>query len=335
MKTIILLGGFGSRMRPHTWSRPKALMNVAGNTVLGHLLDELKPITTNKGDEVIFVVGYKGDEIRAWVKENYSHLTYHFVVQEQALGQAHAVWLCRDFLDDDGVVVGFGDAYISADYANFAQPDFDAVFLVEEVDDPTSYGIVKTTDENIVTAFVEKPDTKEDKKAVCGINWFKNGNELKKALDYVMENDLQTKGEYYMADAYQVMIDWGAKITTAPVSDWLDAGQPQMILATNARLLQLGFNTQDAIERSYGEDFTVMAPVYIHPDAKIEHSVIGPYVSVGADAVIRNSVISNSIIDPKAIVENTVLAHALVGEKAEVVGTPKALFVGDNSKVEL
>ena len=129
MKVIILLAGYGKRMRPYTWSRPKPILRVAGNTVVGHILDMMSDITT---EEVVFVVGYKGAQIEDWIRENYPDLDTHFVVQEQPLGQAHAVWLCGEYLDDGDVVIGFGDGIIEADYAQFPQPGSDAVFLVNE-----------------------------------------------------------------------------------------------------------------------------------------------------------------------------------------------------------
>ena len=127
MKVIVLLAGYGTRMRPHTWSRPKPLLKVAGNTVVGHVLDQMREITTG---EVIFVVGYGGDQIESWIRENYSHLDTHFVVQEEALGQAHAVWLCDEFLDDSDVVVAFGDGIIEADYENLPDPAAEVMMVM-------------------------------------------------------------------------------------------------------------------------------------------------------------------------------------------------------------
>ena len=332
MKVIILLGGYGSRMRPHTWSRPKALMNVAGKTTLGHILDEMSPLLT---EEVVFVVGYKGDEIRTWIEANYSHLDTHFVVQDQALGQAHAVWLCRHFLSSGEVVIAFGDGVLKTNFADMSNTNADATFLVKEVDNPQSFGVVKLNEAGFVTDFVEKPDTDEHKRAVAGINWFKSATQIRDAIDTVIDEDRQTKGEYYMADAYGVMLERGAKIRTQLVTMWEDAGQPQNILHTNKRLLSTGSDSRDALERSFGEGFTVVPPVYLHPDCDIENSVVGPYVSVEANTIIRGSIIRNSLIDANTTITDAVLDGALVGENATVTGRGKALFVGDKSRVEL
>ena len=337
MKVIILLAGYGTRMRPHTWSRPKALMKVAGNTTLGHLLDLMSDVTT---EEVIFVVGYRGDQIREWIAENYPHLDAHWVVQENALGQAHAVHLCKEFLEKDGqVVVGFGDGIIKADYGdytNVAGNDADAVLLVKEVEDPRPFGVVSLNDDGFVTEFIEKPETKENKNAVVGINWFRSSRQLLDAIETILRDERMTKGEYFMADAYQVMLEEGAKMRTMQVDYWFDAGKPGHILETNQKLLALGNGvSEDALERGYGEGFTVVPPVYVHDSAEIESSVIGPFAHIDANAKISNAVISNSIIDPNAEVSNIVLAEALVGEDAKVTGKAAGLFVGDKSIVDL
>lgn len=336
MKVIILLAGYGTRMRPHTWSRPKPLMKVAGNTVIGHILEQMRDILT---DEVIFVVGYRGDQIEAWIRANYSDLKASFVEQAQALGQAHAVWLCHEHLREDGeVVVAFGDGVIKANFAAYhaiAGADADAVLTVMPVDDPRPFGILITDGHGYMTSFVEKPTTLEHKLAAVGINWFRSSTQLLSAIETILREKRQTRGEYFMADAYQVLLERGARIKTMPVDYWYDTGSPANILETNQRLLGMGFGSPDALERSLGEGFTVIPPVYIHDSAEIEASVIGPYTHIDAYVNIKNAVISHSIIDAHARLENCVLDNALVGEQAQVVGRGKALFVGDNASVEL
>ena len=331
MKVIIPLAGFGSRMRPHTWSRAKPLLNVAGKTVIGHLLDQMAAITT---EEVVFIVGYKGDEIEAWIRAHYPHLDSHFVQQPEPLGQAHALWLCRDFMEGD-VLVAFGDGIVKTEYANIPDANLDAVMLVQAVDDPRSFGVVVVDEQGIVQQLVEKPDTMEHKLAVAGIHWFGNGRLLAQALDTVIREDRKTKGEYYLADAYQVLFEQGVKIGTKPTTFWLDAGNPDNILATNTRLLGLGYGSADAIERSYAEDFTVIPPVFLHETAVIERAVIGPYVSIEAGVTIQDSIVRNSLIDADARIENCILDTALVGERAHIKGQSLALFVGDDVNIEL
>lgn len=332
MKTIILLAGFGTRLRPHTWSRPKPILRVAGNTVVGHILDHMAEIITG---EVIFVVGYRGDQIESWIRENYPHLDTHFVVQEEALGQAHAVWLCRDHLDDEDVMVAFGDGIIEAEYHELPDLTADGVFLVKEVEDPRRFGVSVLDEAGYIREFIEKPPTMEHKLAIVGVYWFRSGRYLAQAVDKVIESQRKTLGEYFMADAFQIMLEEGAKLRTMPVQLWADAGTPEAILDTNRRLLATGYGSDDALERGYADGFAVVPPVYIHPSADIEASVIGPYATIEAEVKVRNAVIRSSIIEPGAVIQDCVLDNALVGENAEVTGQGKAIFVGDNSTVDV
>ena len=337
MKVIILLAGYGTRMRPHTWSRPKALMKLAGNTTIGHLLDEMMPILT---EEVIFVVGYRGDQIREWIDANYPQLDTHYVVQEVAKGQAHAVGMCREFLEKDGeVVVAFGDGVIRGPYGDYhkvAGDDADAVLTYFHVEDPRPFGVVVENEAGFVTHFVEKPESMDNKKAAVGINWFRSSKQLMEAIDRIQREGRMTKGEYFMADAYNVMLEEGAKFRTMPVEFWLDAGKPAHTLDSNQQLLGYGVGvTQSALERSYSEGFTVIPPVYIDDSAEIDASVIGPFAHIDAGVKVSNSVIRNSIIDPNSTVTDAVLDNALVGEDAHVTGKAMKLFVGDKSIVDL
>jgi glucose-1-phosphate thymidylyltransferase len=318
-------------MRPHTWSRAKPLLNVAGKAVIGHLLDQMTAVTT---ETVIFVVGYKGDEIESWIRAHYPHLKSHFVVQPEPLGQAHALWLCRDFMVGE-VLIAFGDGIVKAEYADIPDDSVDIVMLVQKVEDPREFGVVVVNEQGIVQQLVEKPDTMEYKLAVAGVHWFRDGRRLAQALNSVITENRKTKGEYYLADAYQVLLEQGAKVGTKPTIFWLDAGNPENILTTNMRLLGLGYGSADAIERSYAEDFAVIPPVFLHETAVIERSVIGPYASIEAGVIIKDSIIRNSLIDAKAQIENCILDKALVGERAHLKGQSLKLFVGDDVRVEL
>jgi glucose-1-phosphate thymidylyltransferase len=332
MKVIVLLAGYGTRMRPHTWSRPKPILNVAGNTVVGHILDLMAGITT---EEVVFVVGYKGDQIEAWIREHYPHLDTRFVFQEEALGQAHAVWLCKEYLNDGDVVVAFGDGIIDANYAGMADPSVDGVILVEEIEDPRRFGVAVLDEAGFVTGFIEKPPNLEHKMAIAGINWFRSGQQLFEATDQILKQQRQTLGEYFMVDAYQVMLENGARMRTMQLEQWADAGTPKAILETNARLLSVGFGSYDALERSFSENFTLIPPVYLHDSVIIEAGVIGPYASIAEGVTVTNAVVRNSIIDQGAVIESCILDGALVGENAVVKGRTKSLFIGDNASVEI
>jgi glucose-1-phosphate thymidylyltransferase len=207
---------------------------------------------------------------------------------------------------------------------------------VQAVADPRKFGVVALSPQGYVHEFIEKPDHDRHKLAAAGINWFRSGRQLLEAIDTVLADNRQTLGEYFMADVYQIMLERGVKMRVMQVEYWYDAGNPENILETNRRLLGLGTGvTDEALDWSYGEGYTVVPPVFIHESAEIESSVIGPYAHIDADAVIRNSIVSNSIIDPGATVDNAILDHALVGENATVTGKGRTLFIGDNSQIEL
>jgi glucose-1-phosphate thymidylyltransferase len=332
MKVIILLAGYGTRLRPHTWSRPKALLKIAGNTVVGHLLDHLRDITT---EEVIFVVGYHGDQIKKWVRENYPDLDSHFVTQEVALGQAHAVWICHEYLDSNDIAVVFGDGILAADYRGMADPTVDGLFVVKQVDDPRRFGVVALDERGYVTRFIEKPSTLDHKLAMAGVSWFRSGQYLFRFIDRTIKEKRKTLGEYFMADAYKLMLEEGARLRTKESDYWEDAGTPEALLQTNRRLLSMDYGSVDAIERSFAGGFSVVPPVYLHPTANIRSAVIGPYTSVGAGVRIRNAVVSHSIIEDGADINYCVLEKALIGENARVSGRGKMLFIGDNSTIDL
>lgn len=306
MKIIIPLAGWGKRMRPHTWSRAKPLLNVVGNTIIGHLLNLMSEITT---EEVIFVVGDKSNEIEDWIRQNYSHLDAHFVVQQEPVGQAQAVALCRDYLDAGEVLVAFGDNIVNAHFEQIAEPDADGVILVEDGDEA-----------NPVAALLEKPDAQ-----LTGVYWFRNGRALLTA-----SQQSQT-----MPDVCRHMQAQGGVIKAKPALFCLRTDTPDDLLEANKRLLGLGYGSEDAIDRSYGEDFTALPPVFIHEDATVSNSVIGPYVSIGAGAVIQNAIVRNSIIDEGTAVTDCILDSALIGENAKITGKGKTLFVGDNAIVNL
>jgi glucose-1-phosphate thymidylyltransferase len=318
-------------MRPHTWSRAKPLLNVAGNTVIGHLLNHMSAITDQ---EVVFVVGAHGEAVQSWIHQRFPQLDAHFVIQKEPLGQAHALWLCRHFMDSEELLIAFGDGIVEADYVNIPDQEADVVCMVQQVEDPRTFGVAVVNEAGYVTQFIEKPESVEHKLAIAGIHWFRRGEILQNALQTVIREERMTKGEYYLTDAYDVLLENGTEVITKPVTFWVDAGKPNYMLEANAHLLSLGYGTDDAIDRSYAEDFTVVPPVFIHESATVYGSVIGPYANIEANVSIRNSVVRNSLVDAGSHVEDCVLDGALIGENCKIIGQSLAPFVGDNSVVE-
>ncbi|MGD8466050.1 MAG: nucleotidyltransferase family protein, partial [Anaerolineae bacterium] len=200
MKVIIPLAGFGKRMRPHTWSKPKPLVNVAGKPVLGHILDKLAGLDVQV-DELIFIVGWLGDQIEEYYAASGYDYPTHYVEQSELLGQAHAIWLAREHLQGPVLIV-FVDTIFEADLGGLQASGLDGVLYVKEVEDPRRFGVAVLDDEGLVTHLVEKPDSFENRLAVIGAYYVRDAAWLLRAIEELMDRNLQTQGEFYLADAY-------------------------------------------------------------------------------------------------------------------------------------
>ncbi len=326
MKVIIPLAGFGTRLRPFTYTKPKPLIHVAGKPVLGHLLDKIAQLPI---DEYIFIVGYLGDQIEDYVRGTYSFKA-RFVEQTEMLGQSHAVWLAREFIGNEPVFVLFADTLFEADLTSLDRPGAEAVIFVKEVPDPRSFGVVTLDKDGRITAFVEKPKVMDNRLAVIGLYYFKDGRALINAIQQTMDQKLMTKGEYYLADAMHIMVQGGLKFRTEPVSVWLDCGRAETVLETNRYLLDHGNATS-----SVYPDSIVIPPVNIDPTARIVRSVIGPYVTVAEGCEVTESIIRDSILDQDATITSSVLEKSIVGRKASVEERPHSVNVGDSSAIGL
>jgi len=327
MKVVIPMAGYGTRLRPHTYSRPKPLVNIAGQPVLKHVLDSLDGLEV---DEYIFIVGYLGDQIKEYIKENYPDTKAHFVVQEEMKGQSHAIYLAKDYLTGPAVIL-FSDTLFDADIQAIVNSDADGVIYVKEVDDPRSFGVVSLDDAGNITKLIEKPDNFANKKAVVGMYYLRESERLMAAIKQQIDNDQIKNGEYFIADALQNMINDGAKIRSEEVSVWLDAGKPDEVLKTHRYLLETGFDNSAEIDANGN---VIIAPVYIHPSAKLNHSIIGPYTTISANCDIHHSIIRDSIINEGAVVSDTTLEESLIGEEATIKGRYHTLNVGDKSTLD-
>ena len=324
MKAVILLAGLGTRLRPHTYSKPKPLVQVAGKPVLGHILDSLAGL---KIDETIFVVGYLGDQIEKYVAKNYPQMRARYVEQTEMKGQAHAIQLTKEFIDQDVLII-FGDTIWETDFTRLARVKGDGLIYTKEVEDPRRFGVVLLKD-GYVTKFVEKPATPVSNLAVVGVYYFRDWKRLFQSIDDVIEKNIQTKGEYFLADAMELMIQNGARLEADTIPVWEDCGTVPAILQTNSYLLSKQTNPTPQIQGS-----VILSPVYIHPSAHIENSIIGPNVSISEGAHIENSILRDCIISERAHIENRILEESLVGKDARVVGVFQRMNVGDSSEIE-
>ena len=324
MNVIIPVAGLGTRLRPHTWSRPKPLVSVAGKPVLGHVLDRLTPLGL---DNVVFVTGYLGDQIEPYVRQNYDFKSI-FVEQTEPRGQSDAVIKALGAISGPTLIV-FPDMIFEADVAQLNHLDADGALFVKEVEDPRRFGVVVTENDQIVR-LVEKPQDAISNLAVVGLYYFREIEDLFAAIEHQIINELQQGGEFYLATAIQHLIDNGTNLTTCNVSVWEDTGNPDALLATNRYLLGQETSPTPQIEGS-----VIVPPVFIDPSATVHRSVIGPFASIGANVTVAHSIVTDAIVDENAQIETAMLTASIVGRGALVRGEFLRMNVGDNSDIVL
>ena len=340
MFVIVPLAGFGTRLRPHTYTKPKPLVNVAGKPVLGHLLDRFAGLDIER---LIFVVGYLGDQIREYVESNYD-LHTRYVEQRELLGQAHAIGLTKPHVEGP-VLIAFVDTIFEADLSKLKHTRSDGVIYVKEVEDPRRFGVV-TLENGRIRRFVEKPSQPVSNLAVIGLYFIKPYQLLFECIAELQRRNLRTGGEFFLADALQLMVDLGIDLEARTVDDWKDCGKPDTLLHTNRYLLER--TVDNGAER---EGCIIVRPTHIAPDAVVErsvvgphvyvgpgchirHSIVGPYVSLATGAIVEESIVKDSIVNEHAEISETMLARSLVGQHAIVHGAFERFNVGDSSEID-
>lgn len=328
MKVVIPMAGYGTRLRPHTWSKPKPLVAVAGKPVLGHVLDTFASLPFV--EEVVFIVGYLGQQVEEYVHQAYPGLQARYIEQRELLGQSHAIWLARDRLAGPMLMV-FVDTLIEADLFRLAQEKTGAVAYVKAVPDPRRFGVAEVGPSGRVTRLVEKPQDVDNNLAVVGLYYFADASALLRAIETQMERRAQLKGEYFLADAINILLDGGLDMRVEPVDVWMDCGTPESLLETNRFLLDHG--RDNSAEAARRPQVLVIPPVYIDPTAEVRQAVIGPHVTIAAGCVVERSILQDSIVDAGSSIVDTTLAQSLIGRDARVVGRHRSLNVGDSSEV--
>jgi glucose-1-phosphate thymidylyltransferase len=323
MKVIIPLAGFGTRLRPHTFSKPKPLVNVAGKPVLGHILDKLVGLDI---EEIVFITGYLGEQIEAYVEANYD-FPARYVEQKELKGQAHALYLAREHVQGPTLII-FVDTIFETNLFELSKVTEDGVLYVKQVDDPRRFGVA-VLENGYVSKLIEKPSTFEHNLAVIGVYYIRDSQWLMRAIEELIARDIKTQGEYFLADALQLMIDQGARLVARQLDVWEDCGKPETVLHTNRYLLDNGHGQTVETENSI-----IIPPVYIARTAKVTNSIVGPYVTIADEGVIIDSIVRDSIIDERAHIESAMLSGSLIGRDAKVSGTFDRLNVGDSSQVD-
>ncbi len=319
----------GSRLKPHTRTQPKSMIPLAGKPILGHIMDRLIEAGVT---EFVFVIGYLGDRIEQYITENYAKYKSTYVIQILGLGIGHAIWLAKDeFKEGHNMLIVLGDTIFETDFTDVFS-NRENVLGVKKVEDPRLFGVAESNEEGIITKLVEKPNIPKSNLALVGLYYIQQTKELFECLDYNINNDIRTQNEYHLTDALQRMIDQGAVFKSFPVDVWFDCGKKDIILQTNKNLLK---RVDQELFREFTKGNIIISPVYIAPSAKIENSIIGPDVSIGEDAIIKRSVLKNSIIGQNAEINNVILEESLVGGDARLLGSVHSLNIGDNAEINL
>ena len=336
LKIFIPMAGWGTRMRPHTWSKPKPLVSVAGKTSLEHVLDMFKTVPDPENVEFVFIVGpYLGEtQVPRFMQENYPNLKAHFVVQHEMKGQSHAIWLAREHMHGP-MLICFSDTLLETDFSFLEQEQTDVVAWVMPMPDPRRFGVAELDSQGFVRRFIEKPESLDNNLVVVGCYYFKEAEKLLAAIEDQMERQLTFKGEYFLTHTITLMIEQGAKVRTQNSENWLDTGTIDATLDTNRLLLEKGKASHAQNETRDGVE--IIAPSFIHPSAEVKNSVIGPHASIGANCKVSDSRIEDSIVEAGCEIQNAALNRSLIGAQVKVQGNGQVLQlnVGDNSYVFL
>lgn len=329
MKAIIPVAGAGTKLRPHTYTQPKALIPIAGKTVLSIIIEQLR----EEGiQEFVFILGYLGDKIQDYIEEQYPHLQVSFIYQNERLGLGHAIFLTKEVVKGDEIVIVLGDTVCEFDVKQLmAAPT--SVLGIKRVDDPRSFGVAELDENGMITHVVEKPSIPKSNMALVGIYKIRESDILFDCLDHNLKEGLKHCDEFHLTDAIDCMIHKGAQFKSLKVSNWFDCGNKDSLLESNATLLKKFGNS--VAEDHHFENVIIVPPVSIGKNCEIKNSIIGPNVSVGENTSIKYSIVKESIIGAYADLYDIVLENSLIGSDTEVKGESRSLNIGDNTEIDL
>lgn len=324
------MAGMGKRMRPHTLTVPKPLIPVAGKPIVEWLVEDITRTCKEKVDEIAYVIGDFGPAVEQQLIAVAERLgakgTIHY--QEEPLGTAHAI-LCAESALKGKVIVAFADTLFKAEFK--IDENQDGVIWVNRIDDPRMFGVIKVNDHNVITDFVEKPQTFVSDLAIIGIYYFRDGENLRNELQYLIDNNVREKGEYQLTNALENMKSKGMKFVPGTVDEWLDCGNKDATVYTNQRVLEHHRNDNLIASNVRTSQSVIIPPCFIGANVELINSVVGPHVSIGAGSRIEGSVITNSILQTNTKVRHAVIDNSMIGHSAEYSGHAVHLSISDFS----
>lgn len=323
MKALIPVAGVGTRLRPLTYTKPKALINVAGKPILGHIVDRLADAGV---EEFCFITSFMGEEIRAWAEEHYD-LPMEWVVQRETLGLGHAIMQAEKEIAGAPVFIVLGDTIFEADVESVLERGGNSLGVME-VEDPSRFGVVVIEGEKVVS-LVEKPDQPLSYLAIAGLYNITETDMLIECLHRLVNEDIRTRGEYQLTDALAMMLEREAVFRTFKLEAWYDCGLPETVLATNRALLEK--MDGDGI-RTQGEAI-IIPPVHLGDSVELKASVIGPNVTIQDGTKVTGSIVRNSIIGSNSTINGALLDGSLLGDNTSVRGRSMSLNAGDSSEI--
>ena len=330
MKAIIPVAGAGTKLRPLTYTQPKALIPIAGKTILSVIVDQLLEAGVT---EFVFVIGYLGEKIQRYIAKTYPNLSYTLVNQSDRRGLGHAIWLTHEAVQNEEVLIVLGDTICDYNVKEILGSNVSQIG-VRKVDDPRGFGVAELDEKDRVLKVVEKPLIPKSNMAMVGVYYIKETKQMYEALDTHLKSRRFDEGEYHFTNALEHMLQHGVNFQAFRVNNWFDCGKKETLLSTNATLLKQMSDERGDVAHTYGTS-VIIPPVSIAEGCKISHSIIGPNVTIGESTTILSSIIKDSIIGSYAELEEVVLHSSIIGSDAFVRGLSQSPNIGDNTEIDL
>ena len=328
MKAIIPVAGAGTKLRPHSYTQPKALIPLAGKTILGIIIDQLKEAGIR---DFIFVVGHLGEKIEHFVRSNYPDLQASYLQQTDRQGVGQAVLLARDLVGDDEVFIVLGDTICEYDMRALMQENRSMIGM-RKVEDPRDFGVAEINEDGFIERLVEKPQIPKSNWALVGIYKIKESQQLFHCLENNISHGLRSHGEYSLTDALDCMIGQGIALKSFKVESWFDCGRKESLLESNALLLK---KFAPPVDPAQYENTVIIPPVSIGINCTIRNAIIGPHVAIGENTSVNSSVVKESIIGSYSTLQDIVVSDSVIGSDTMLKGETRSLNVGDNTSIDL